>query len=118
MMARCYNKNSCNYKWYGAKNIKVCEEWKNDFFNFRDWALNNGYSKELTLDRIDIEKDYCPENCRWVTWEKQQNNKSNDHKVIINDKEYSMSEAAKILDINYYALRSHLRRHPNVFNVE
>ena len=72
----------------------------------------------MTIDRIDETKDYCPENCRWVTWEKQQNNKSNDHKVIINDKEYSMSEAAKILDINYYALRSHLRRHPNVFNVE
>ena len=118
MMSRCYNKNSWNYKWYGGKGITVCDEWRNDFLNFRDWALENGYSKELTLDRIDGEKDYCPENCRWTTWERQQNNKSNNHIVIINGEQYSMADASKKLNINYFALRSHLRRHKNVFNVE
>ena len=118
MMSRCYNENSCNYKWYGGKGIAVCDEWRNDFLNFRDWALENGYSKELTLDRIDGEKDYCPENCRWITWERQQNNKSNNHIVIINGEQYSMSDASKKLNMNYFALRSHLRRHKNVFNVE
>ena len=118
MMSRCYNKNSWNYKWYGGKGITVCDEWRNDFLNFRDWALENGYSKELTLDRIDGEKDYCPENCRWITWERQQNNKSNNHIVIVNGEQYSMSDASKKLNVNYFALRSHLRRHKNVFNVE
>lgn len=118
MMSRCYNKNASNYKWYGGKGITVCDEWSNDFLNFRDWALENGYSKELTLDRIDGEKDYCPENCRWITWERQQNNKCNNHIVIINGEEYTMSDAARKLNMNYCALRSHLRRHENVFNVE
>ena len=118
MMSRCYNKNSWNYKWYGGKGITVCDEWRNDFLNFRDWALENGYSKELTLDRIDGEKDYCPENCRWTTWERQQNNKSNNHIVIINGEQYSMADASKKLNMSYFALRSHLRRHENVFNVE
>ena len=118
MMSRCYNENSWNYKWYGGKGITVCDEWRNDFLNFRDWALENGYSKELTLDRIDGGKDYCPENCRWTTWERQQNNKSNNHIVIINGEQYSMADASKKLNISYFALRSHLRRHENVFNVE
>ena len=118
MMSRCYNKNSWNYKWYGGKGITVCDEWRNDFLNFRDWALENGYSKELTLDRIDGGKDYCPENCRWTTWERQQNNKSNNHIVIINGEQYSMADASKKLNMSYFALRSHLRRHENVFNVE
>ena len=118
MMSRCYNKNSSNYKWYGGKGITVCDEWRNDFLNFRDWALENGYSKELTLDRIDGEKGYCPENCRWITWERQQNNKCNNHIVIINGEKYTMSDAARKLNMNYCALRSHLRRHENVFNVE
>ena len=118
MMSRCHNKNSWNYKWYGGKGITVCDEWRNDFLNFRDWALENGYSKELTLDRIDGGKDYCPENCRWTTWERQQNNKSNNHIVIINGEQYSMADASKKLNMSYFALRSHLRRHENVFNVE
>ena len=118
MMSRCYNKNSWNYKWYGGKGITVCDEWRNDFLNFRDWALENGYSKELTLDRIDGGRDYCPENCRWTTWERQQNNKSNNHIVIINGEQYSMADASKKLNMSYFALRSRLRRHENVFNVE
>lgn len=67
MRDRCNRPGSINYKWYGGKGVKVCEEWSNDYESFRDWALANGYEDGLTIDRIDSEKDYCPSNCRWLT---------------------------------------------------
>lgn len=66
MKARCFNPNSCNYQYYGGRGITVCEEWL-DFENFYNWAIANGYSKDLSLDRIDNDGDYTPDNCRWTT---------------------------------------------------
>ena len=66
MLTRCQNQNCRAYRWYGAKGIKVCEEWQN-FAAFREWALANGYQKGLTLDRIDETLDYSPNNCRYIT---------------------------------------------------
>lgn len=73
MKSRCKNPNETAYRWYGGKGIKVCDQWK-DFTNFREWALNNGYKENLTIDRIDSNKDYCPENCQWLTM-KENNDK-------------------------------------------
>ena len=67
MRRRCYNSNSKDYKWYGAKGIKICSEWINTPESFEQWALNHGYNDTLTLDRIDSNKDYEPSNCRWIT---------------------------------------------------
>lgn len=72
MLNRCYNENNCSYKYYGARGIKVCDEWKNDFINFKNWAIENGYQEKhtrnsFTLDRIDNDKNYGPNNCRFTT---------------------------------------------------
>ena len=75
MKQRCYYKKSENYKNYGGRNIKVCNEWKTNFEIFYNWAINNGYEENLTLDRIDVNGNYEPFNCRWVTWKVQANNK-------------------------------------------
>lgn len=67
MIRRCYSPNDKSYRWYGAKGIIICEEWLNHPEKFEEWALTNGYQKDLTIDRINSDKDYCPENCRWIT---------------------------------------------------
>ena len=66
MKQRCYRKKNDNYKFYGGKGIRVCDEWKNNFGNFFDWSIKNGYSKELQLDRINAKDNYSPDNCRWI----------------------------------------------------
>jgi hypothetical protein len=69
MIDRCENIKSKSYFWYGNKKIKVCEEWKHFPIKFIKWALENGYKEHLTIDRIDSSKNYCPENCQWITRE-------------------------------------------------
>lgn len=75
MKSRCYNPNQRNYKYYGAKGIEVCEEWKSSFEAFRKWATENGYQEDLTIDRIDGDKGYSPDNCRWTTMSEQLKNR-------------------------------------------
>lgn len=79
MQSRCYDSSSQYYKNYGGRGIRVCNEWLGDngLDNFREWAINNGYRKGLTIDRIDNDRDYSPNNCRWVDMKTQSNNKRN-----------------------------------------
>ena len=79
---RCYNRNSNDYKYYGERGIKMCEEWYNDYASFRDWAYKNGYNEEAafgecTIDRIDVDGMYEPTNCRWVNMSVQSANRRN-----------------------------------------
>lgn len=74
MLARCRNKGSTDFKWYGAKGVSVCEEWLS-FENFKNWAFSNGYTESLTLDRVNVYGNYEPSNCRWATVSEQNANR-------------------------------------------
>jgi hypothetical protein len=84
MIARCFNLNCESYSDYGGRGISVCSEWQGTqgFFNFLSWALNNGYSNDLSIDRVDNNGDYEPSNCRWATWTQQANNRRKPDKVV------------------------------------
>ena len=75
MKQRCYNPKSDHYNLHGGRGIGVCAEWLHDFAVFQKWALSHGYQDDLTIDRIDNDKGYQPDNCRWATVKEQNNNK-------------------------------------------
>jgi len=75
MLARCYDPKHHSFSYYGGRGVVVCEEWRNDFLAFHDWAMEHGYREDLTLDRINPDGNYEPSNCRWATWEEQAANK-------------------------------------------
>lgn len=109
MMDRCYREKSGNYKYYGAKGIKVCDEW-HDIRNFEKWVESNAYSKGMTLDRIDVNGDYSPENCRWATMKTQCNNRTNTVVVEYNGERHTISEWSKITGINRSTLNNRYYR--------
>lgn len=100
MKTRCYNRKSDNYRWYGAKNIEVCDEWLNSFEAFYNWAMANGYRDDLEIDRIDNTKDYKPSNCKWVTRIEQNNNTSQNRYLIHNGERYSITQFANMINEN------------------
>lgn len=99
MRKRCsYTKND-NFKRYGAKGIRVCEEWKNDFEAFLLWSKSNGYSEGLSLDRINNDLGYAPNNCRWVSVKEQQNNRKDNVLILYKGKKQTLSKWADELGI-------------------
>ena len=100
MKQRCYNKNCKDYKNYGRRGIKICDEWLNKFMAFYNWAYDNGYADTLTIDRIDVNGNYEPSNCRWATQKQQSNNKRNNVLLTYNGKTQNMAQWAEELDIN------------------
>lgn len=99
MIGRCYRNKTKHYKDYGGRGIRVCEEWRSDFMNFYNWAKNNGYSPELSIDRIEVDGNYEPTNCRWATQEQQMNNTRSNHLVTINEKTLTVTEWEKLYNL-------------------
>lgn len=100
MKRRCYNPHDKSYqKWYGAKGIKVCDEWKDDFMSFHDWSVSNGYNDTLSIDRIDYNGNYEPSNCRWVTSQVQTRNKSNNVLLSYNKEMLTVTDWARRLNV-------------------
>lgn len=110
MLKRCYDPNAINYRDYGGRGIRVCEEWRTDAKAFYDWAIAHGWSEGLSLDRIDNDGDYCPENCRWATVKEQSHNKRNNLRLTFNGETKIAAEWADELNIPCKTLYERLRR--------
>jgi len=109
MKNRCGCPNFCDYHNYGGRGIKVCDEWL-EFLPFRDWALSSGYSDDLTLDRSNNDLGYSPENCRWISFRDQQNNRRNNHYVTIGEETKSITDWARVYNVPAYIIRDRIRR--------
>lgn len=110
MKGRCYNKKLKSYKNYGGRGITICDAWLRDFKTFYDWANDNGYADDLTIDRIDVEGNYEPSNCRWLPLSEQQNNKTDNLNITYKGKTQTLMQWSKELGINYNTLRNRLHR--------
>lgn len=99
MIYRCNDENASKFKDYGGRGIKVCDKWVNSFEEFKNWSLQNGYAKDLSIDRIDVNGDYCPENCRWATMKEQANNKRDTVKIEYNGHKYTILEFSNMIGL-------------------
>lgn len=107
MHERCERQKHNHYMDYGGRGIKVCEEWK-EYIPFAKWARENGYTDKLSIDRINVNGDYEPSNCRWVTDKEQQNNKRNNRMIEYKGKRYTLTQLAEMIGINKTTLRERL----------
>lgn len=100
MRDRCLNKNNKAFERYGGRNIDVCEEWKNSFLEFEKWALAHGYAENLSLDRINVNGNYSPSNCRWATAQEQADNKRSNILITIDKITHNLQQWCDIYNIN------------------
>lgn len=110
MLGRCYNSNVPSYKNYGARGITVCDEWKEDFKKFREWSIKNGYNENLTIDRIDVNGNYEPSNCRWATKSEQSKNTTKTHYLTYRGETKSMKQLADDHGISYKKLKDRINK--------
>ena len=111
MKQRCYNKDDHAYRWYGAKGIKICDEWLDNPKSFEDWALANGYQDNLTIDRIKEDKDYSPDNCRWITGEDNAKYKSTTSLIEIDGEVHTGTDWAKKLGFGVNTINKYIRKY-------
>ena len=110
MKNRCYCKNTKSYKDYGARGIDVCDEWKNSAESFISWAIKNGYSDEMTIERIDNGKGYSPDNCKWISKGEQTKNRRNCRTYTYNGKTHVLSEWCKELNVDYKMIHNRINK--------
>lgn len=108
MKNRCYTKSHKKYNLYGGRGICICDEWLNSFKEFKDWTLANGYSDELTIDRIDYNGNYEPSNCRWVTMKEQPNNTSKNKYLTYKGRTQTLSQWCDELNLDYFRTKARL----------
>ena len=109
MVQRCTNSNNNNYPNYGGRGISICDEWRNDFKSFYNWAIANGYSDNLQIDRINNDGDYEPGNCRWLTAINNLNNTSRSVIIRHNGETHTVSEWTRITGINEKTMRNRIK---------
>jgi len=110
MKNRCANPRTDSYEFYGQRGISVCKEWADSFDSFKEWAMSNGYDDKKTIDRVDVNGNYEPSNCRWVGLVEQANNKSNNVRLEYNGKCMTIAEWSRELGIDHRVIRQRLRR--------
>lgn len=109
MRGRCYNKHDPRYERYGGRGITVCDEWR-EFARFCEWSKKNGYQDNLTIDRINNDEGYRPDNCRWATNETQANNRESNIKITIGNSERTLTQWCEIFRVDYRATLSRYNR--------
>jgi len=109
--SRCYDPSNKSYRWYGGKGIVVCDEWLSNPASFEDWALQNGYSDDLTIDRIDESLGYCPDNCRWITVKANSKYKSTTRVIYVNGVGHTGRDWAKILCLGTNVINKMMREY-------
>ena len=110
MIKRCHNVNSKSYLHYGGRGIAVCEDWLNSFQLFYEWAMSNGYQQNLSIDRIDNDKGYSPENCRWITMKQQCRNTRQNVMLSYNGETMCVTDWATKLGLSRFTLYGRIRK--------
>ena len=110
MKTRCANEGRSMYYTYGGRGIKVCEEWNDSFESFYKWAMENGYKDSLSIDRIDNDGDYSPENCRWSTSQQQARNKQTTIRIMYRGQTKTLKEWCDKYNLNYHTAYRRLRK--------
>ena len=111
MKNRCYKETEKSYRWYGAKGIRICKEWLESPKAFQDWSYSHGYKDDLTIDRIDEDKDYCPENCRWITMACNAKHKSTTNEIEVDGVSHTGREWSELLSLGINTINKMLRKY-------
>ena len=110
MKRRCFNPKNQFYYCYGGRGITVCDEWKDSFEAFREWAYSSGYDEYLTIDRVNVDGNYEPDNCRWVTMKEQSNNKRTSHFLTFNGETKTIAQWSEATGFSYPTLFMRIKR--------
>lgn len=116
MKSRCYNRKTSNYRLYGGKGVTVCDEWLSDFVAFMNWSMANGYADNLTIDRINPNGNYSPDNCRWTTQKVQCNHFSRNRMITYKDKTQSLTMWCEELSLPYSMIKRRLYKGESIEN--
>lgn len=118
MKRRCYSHGHKDYNRYGARGIKICDEWLNNPKSFEDWSLSNGYADNLIIDRINEDKDYCPENCEWTPRDINSKYKSTTNLINVDGEVHSGRDWAKILNLSTNQINNYIRKYGMDYTIE